>query len=37
VESLRLIGWSAKVDLAEGLSRTIDWYRLHDGRTDGAS
>jgi UDP-glucose 4-epimerase len=37
VESLRLIGWSAKFDLAEGLSRTIDWYRLHNSRTDGGS
>lgn len=32
-ESLRLIGWSPKVDLAEGLRRTIDWYRLHDGNS----
>jgi dTDP-glucose 4,6-dehydratase len=23
----RDLGWSAKVDLAEGLARTIDWYR----------
>jgi nucleoside-diphosphate-sugar epimerase len=29
-ESLRLIDWSPKIQLAEGLRRTIDWYRLHD-------
>jgi nucleoside-diphosphate-sugar epimerase len=28
-ESLRLIGWSPRIQLAEGLRRTIDWYGLH--------
>ena len=28
-ESLRLIGWSPKVDLREGLQQTIHWYRTH--------
>ena len=28
-ESLRLIGWSAKYDLAAGLAQTIDWYKHH--------
>jgi nucleoside-diphosphate-sugar epimerase len=23
----RLLGWEARVDLDEGLSRTISWYR----------
>ena len=27
--SLRLIGWSPSIQLAEGLRRTIDWYGLH--------
>jgi len=31
-ESLRLIGWSPKVGLREGLQRTIDWYRTHPGK-----
>ncbi len=26
-ESFRRIGWRAQVDLREGLSRTVDWYR----------
>jgi UDP-glucose 4-epimerase len=31
-ESLRLIGWAPRVQLAEGLRRTIDWYgRQHRG------
>jgi nucleoside-diphosphate-sugar epimerase len=29
-ESLRLIDWSPKIQLAEGLRRTIDWYGRHD-------
>jgi UDP-glucose 4-epimerase len=28
-ESLRLIAWAPKIELAEGLGRTIDWYRQH--------
>jgi nucleoside-diphosphate-sugar epimerase len=28
-ESLRLVGWSPRIQLAEGLRRTIDWYGLH--------
>ena len=28
-ESNRLIGWSPRIALAEGLRRTIDWYRPH--------
>jgi nucleoside-diphosphate-sugar epimerase len=28
-ESLRLIGWSPRIQLAEGLRRTIDWYGTH--------
>jgi UDP-glucose 4-epimerase len=28
-ESLRLIGWAPRIQLAEGLGRTIDWCRLH--------
>jgi nucleoside-diphosphate-sugar epimerase len=27
--SLRMIGWSPNIQLAEGLRRTIDWYALH--------
>jgi nucleoside-diphosphate-sugar epimerase len=29
-ESLRLIGWSPTIQLAEGLPQTIDWYRRHE-------
>jgi UDP-glucose 4-epimerase len=29
-ESLRLIGWSPKIQLAEGLRRTIEWYGRRD-------
>ncbi|WP_028101985.1 NAD-dependent epimerase/dehydratase family protein [Pseudoduganella violaceinigra] len=30
----RLLGWSAKVDLAEGLRRTRDWWRGHLAHAD---
>jgi UDP-glucose 4-epimerase len=28
-ESLRLIGWSPRIQLGEGLRRTVDWYAAH--------
>src|SRR3989338_6461833 len=27
--SMRQLGWKSKVSFADGLQRTIDWYRLH--------
>jgi len=36
-ESLRLIGWSPRIQLAEGLRRTIDWYGRHSLGNDGFS
>jgi nucleoside-diphosphate-sugar epimerase len=29
----RLIGYEPKVDIVEGLSRTVDWFRSASGRT----
>jgi GDP-L-fucose synthase len=29
VSRLRALGWSAQVDLEDGLRRTFEWYRQH--------
>jgi GDP-L-fucose synthase len=29
VSALRDTGWTAEIDLAEGLARTVEWYRAH--------
>jgi nucleoside-diphosphate-sugar epimerase len=31
-----ILGWSARVSLADGLRRTVDWYRAHPGGADAA-
>jgi GDP-L-fucose synthase len=34
VSRLNALGWSAKIDLEEGIERTVDWYRRHSAAAD---